>query len=389
MTKPSSFVDPFTGITQTGGAFPSMFKWSDLTLAGLPPGSWDPDNPNTSAGENILEELNTPIVDGLPLRSIFVIYSETQIWAAEQVGGVAVFAWSKLFDEGGMIAPNCAVEVNGVHYVFGPKDIYKHDGVSKVSIIDKRNKNFVFRNLNKQKSEVCFVSYLPQYDSIVFGFNTGDPNAAFSGKLCDRAVYDLSADTWGFIDLPNVSMLTQANLDMVLTYASCPTSPLLEYGNVGGSYYDQDNSFVKNVVGCSGAVSGLFTDQRVIAYDFFDKGSLAFRYEPELNAPAFLERTGIALDQIGSDLTTYKKVRRVHPLIDIFDSDPVLIKVGGSETPSGVPTYQPALPFDPTTQYKVDVMKGGRYLALNFTVNGPSDFEVAGYDLDITNAGRR
>ena len=83
MTKPSSFVDPFTGITQTGGAFPSMFKWSDLTLAGLPPGSWDPDNPNTSAGENILEELNTPIVDGLPLRSIFVIYSETQIWAAE------------------------------------------------------------------------------------------------------------------------------------------------------------------------------------------------------------------------------------------------------------------------------------------------------------------
>jgi len=164
----------------------------------------------------------------LPLRSIFVIYSETQIWAAEQIGGVEVFTWSKLFDEGGMIAPNCAVEVNGVHYVFGPKDIYKHDGVSKVSIIDKRNKNFVFRNLNKQKSEVCFVSYMPQYDSIVFGFNTGDPNAAFSGKLCDRcnygAVYDLSADTWGFIDLPNVSMLTQANLDMVLTYASCPTT---------------------------------------------------------------------------------------------------------------------------------------------------------------------
>jgi hypothetical protein len=408
VTKPATFTDPHTGILLNGGPMPNLFKWSDLTLAGQTPGSWDPDDPTTSAGENPLEELNTPIVDGLPLRNIFVIYSETQIWAAEQIDSVEIFEFNKLFDEGGMIAPNCAVEVDGVHYVFGPKDIYKHDGVSKVSIIDKRNKNYVFRNLNKAKSEVCFVAYMPQYDSIVFGFNTGVVDAQFNGNLCDRcnfgAVYDLSADTWSFIDLPNVSALTQSNLDTVLTYATCPST--LTYANVGGSYYDQDNTFVKNVVACSGTVSGLFTANRLLGYDFFDKGNMAFPYEPECNAPAFLERTGLALDQIGSDLTTYKKVRRIFPLISVYANQsaiildagvptvvstntPVLIEVGGAETPAGTPTYNTAVSFDPAIQYKIDGIKGGRYLALRFTVSGPADFEVAGFDLDVTNGGRR
>lgn len=391
VTKPATYVDPASGLTLVGGSFTNMFKWSNLTLQGQVPDSWDPDDATKSAGENPLEELDTPIVDGLPLRSLFVVYSETQIWSVEQVNAEAIFTFSKLFNEGGLIAPNCAVEVDGVHYCFGPKDIYKHDGVDKVSIIDKRNRETVFRYLTKQKSEACFVSYLPQYDSIVFGYNSGDPNAAFSGAKCDRcnyaAVYDLSADTWSFIDLPNVSAMTQTNLDTIYTAASCPDT--ITYANMGGSAYDQENTFIKNVVTCSGSVAGLFTANRLLAYDFSDKGNLTLPANTECNAPAFLERTGIALDQLGSDLQTYKKVRRVFPLINVFNSVPVSIQIGGSETPGGQVTYLPAITFDPTTQYKVDVMKGGRYLAIRFTVSTLDDFEVAGYDLDVTNAGRR
>lgn len=391
VTKPATYVDPYSGLSQNGGSFPNMVKWSDLTLLGQVPGSWDPDDPNRSTGENPLEGLTTPIVDGAALRSIFVIYSENQIWGMEQTANNQIFQFTKLFDEGGLIAPNCVVEVDGVHYVFGPKDIYKHDGVSKVSIIDKRNRDAVFRWLNKQKSEVCFVSYLPSYDSIVFAYNAGDPNAAFNSLLCDRcnyaAVYDLSADTWSFIDLPNMSAITQANVDTILTYTSAPATLL--YSNVGGTYYSQDNTYVKHVIGCSGTATGVITDNRLLAYDFADKGELALASVPEANGPAFLERTGIALDQLGSDLQTYKKVRRVFPLINVFNSVPVQIAIGGSETPAGQPTYLTSVSFDPVSQYKVDVIKGGRYLALRFTVPSLDDFEVAGYDLDITNSGRR
>jgi hypothetical protein len=389
VTKPTTWTDPHTNTSQPGGAFPNLFKWSDLALDGQTPGSWDYLDPNTSAGENPLEQLNTPIVDGLPMRSIFVIYSETEVWAAAQTGDIQIFQWQQLFSEGGMIAPNCAVEVDGVHYVLGPTDIYRHDGVTKQSIIDKRNKTTFFRYLNKQKSEVCFVAYAPAYDSVFFCCNSGDPNSTFQGvDRCNwAAVYDIPGDTWSFIDLPNVSSITQANLDTVLTYATSSAS--VTYSNVGGTYYDQENSYSKSTVACSGSFSGRITNSRLLAYDFADKGSLAFPSVAECNPPAFMERIGLDLDQMGSDLATYKLVRRVFPQVVIYNSTPVQVYVGGAMTPASVPNYAAPVSFDPTQQYKVDVKKGGRYLAVKYTVTTMDDFEVAGYDLDVEDNGHR
>lgn len=389
VTKPDPWTDPHTGTTQPGGSFPNLFKWSDLTLIGQPPGSWDYLNPTTSAGENPLEQLTTPLVDGLPMRSAFVIYSENSIWVAEQTGDAEIFNWSQLFSDGGMIAPNCGVEVDGVHYVFGPKDIYRHDGTSKQSIIDKRNKNTFYRYLNKQKSEVCFVTYIPDLDSVFFCCNSGDPLATFTGAdRCNwAAVYDIPGDTWSFVDLPNVSAATQANLDNVLTYATAPAN--VTWDTVGGSYYDQENGFVKHAVMCSSPLTGKITAPRLLAYDFVDKGTLAFPTVVECSPPAYMERVGLDLDQMGSDLVTYKLVRRVYPQVTTFNSIPVQVAVGGALTPASMPNYQPAVPFDPVTQYKVDVITGGRYLALKFTVNTMDDFEVAGFDLDVSDNGHR
>jgi hypothetical protein len=389
VTKPANWVDPFTGATQQGGAYPNMFKWSDLTFDGQVPDSWDAANPNTSAGEDQLEELTTPLVDGAAMRNVFVVYSENEIWGVEQTGDNNIFSFARLFSTGGLIAPNCAVEVDGVHYCFGPKDIYQHDGVTKVSLVDKRNKNTIFRNLNVKNAEVCFVAYVPHLDSVFFCYNTGDTNAFFQGAdRCNQAyVYDIPNQTGAFIDLPNVSAITLANMDTILTYATA--SATLTYANVGGSYYDQQNSYVKSAVCVSGIGTSTLTQNRVMAYDFMNKGWLAFPYEPECNPPAFLQRTGIALDQVGSDLQTYKKIRRIFPEVVLYDNVPVTIQVGWSNTPSGPVTWNAAVSFDPTTGYKVDGITGGRYLALKFSITQAADFEIAGYDLDITSGGRR
>ena len=74
----------------------------------------------------------------------------------EFVGGNFIFAFRKLFTDDGLISQNCAVEVEGKHYCFGPSDIYVHDGTTKQSICDERTKNFVFQGLNTNKANVCF-----------------------------------------------------------------------------------------------------------------------------------------------------------------------------------------------------------------------------------------
>jgi hypothetical protein len=403
VTKPATYVDPYTGNTMVGGQFPNMVKWSDLTLDGQVPDAWDPDNPNISAGENPLASLSTPIVDGVVMRQMMVIYSEISVWGMVLSGDNNIFAFQELFSDGGLIAPNCAVEVAGVHYCFGPNHIYMHDGVTKQSIVDKRNRETIFRYLNTSKSEVCFAAYLPQYDSVIFGFNSGDPNAFFptptsAATGCDRcnvgAVYDLKGDTWSFIDLPNVSAFTLANLDTVLDYNTPATTygpgATVSYANIGGSYYDQENSYAKAAVACAGSVTGWVNNNYLLAYDFMNLGSLSFPYQADCNAPAFIERTGLDLDTLGSDLTTAKKIRRIYPLVYSYDPTiPVQVLWGGSMYPSAPPTYLPAVTFNPTTQYKVDGLVTGRYLAIRFTVSSACDFEIAGFDLDVTNNGRR
>jgi hypothetical protein len=389
-------------VTKGSMAIPSMVKWSDLTLAGLAPASWNAFDPTTSAGENPLEALTTPIVDGAALRSTFIIYSEDQIWGMSLSGDQFVFDFSRLFGDGGLISQDCAVEVDGRHYCFGPTDIYMHDGSSKQSIIDKRNRDYVFRNLNKNYINASFALYMPKYNEILFGYNSGDNNCAFpcrslanptGATRCNKgAIYNIPGDTWSFVDLPNVGAASHATLNTTLTYATSvatATNPALTYANIGGSYFDQDNTYQENVVLVSEALTGYLTNSRLLAYDFFDKGSLAFAFAPECNAPAFLERTGLDLDTLGSDLTTYKKVRRVYPLVTTFDTVPIQIQLGGSNTPSGSVAWGPPMTFDPTVQYKLDMVIGGRYLGIRFEINQPVDFEINGFDLDVTSGGRR
>jgi hypothetical protein len=385
-----SFSDYLIALNVTKGTNvnPSLVKWSDLTLNGQAPGSWNSNDPTTSAGENPLEALTTPIVDGLSMRGLFVIYSEDQIWSMAASGDNNIFDFARLFGDGGMIAPGCGVEVDGQHYVFGPTDIYRHDGSSKQSLIDKRNRDYVYRNLNQKYVESCFVLYMPKYNEIMFGYNSGDSTAVYrGGTRCNKAaVYNIPGDTWAFLDLPNVGAACLATLNDTLTYA---TATAQTYFNVGGSYFDQDNTYEQNVVLVSEALTGLLTTNRLLAYDFYDKGSLAFPFSTEANAPAYLERTGIDLDQVGSDLMTYKLIRRMFPLVSIFDNVPIQIQIGGALTPAGSPNWGPTITFNPVTQYKIDVIKGGRYLGVRFLINAPVDFEINGFDLDVGSAGKR
>jgi hypothetical protein len=52
-------------------------------------------------------------------------------------------------------------------------------------------------------------------------------------------------------------------------------------------------------------------------------------------------------------------------------------------TPEGPVTWADPVSFNPNTQYKTDVMKGGRYPAIKYEVSGNHDFELTGADLEI------
>ena len=379
-------------VTKNGVDNPTLVKWSDLTLDGQVPGSWDHTDSTTNSGENPIAQLDSPIVDGMPLRDAFIIYARNQVWAMSPVPTAEVFTFTRLFSNAGLINVNCVAEVDGVHYCFGPNDIYAHDGTTTRSLVDKRNKRYIFKYLNAKAAGCFFVFYAPGLQEVHFCYQSLDPDVAYtSPTACNRAaVYSIPNDTWSFIDLPNVTAYGLANVDGGWTFDSVADhTPQITCDNVGGTYDDQLDGYQEHLVAVSAQSSGQLTANRLLAYDFMDKGKLPFPYVPETNPDAYIERVGLDLDAEGIDLGTYKTVRRIFPQVAISRDIPLTVRVGGDLTPAGTTTWSAPVSFSPVSQYKVDMRKGGRYLAVRMSASLPSDFEITGFDADVNSSGAR
>ena len=388
-----AFGDQLIALNMTEGSstFPNRVRFSNIVLANSIPDSWDAADTTKLAGFVDLVGQDTAIVDGLTLGSNFIIYTSTQVWLMDFVGGTFLFNFRKLFTDAGAISQNCIVEVEGKHYVFDNFDIYAHDGVSKQSICDERVKNFIFTGLNQASKNLCFVQHNPTLNEIMFCYKSGDELVAFANaERCNRAaVFNYRKNTWSFMDLPNVSSATIINLDTVATYATAST---LTYELVGGSYYDQEDSFNRHVVmiGQDNAADGLTSD-KIYGLDLSDDGSIGFQLDTEATKRAIVERVGIDLDETQRGIRGYKVINRLYPQADTKNSNNTTLtfEFGASDIPSDSPTYTTSTSFDMSSDYKIDSRAAGRYLSYKITVSDQKDFELSGFDLDVTATGKR
>ena len=388
-----AFGDQLIALNMTEGSstFPNRVRFSNVVLANSIPDSWDAADTTKLAGFVDLVEQDTAIVDGLTLGSNFIIYTSTQVWLMDFVGGTFLFNFRKLFTDAGAISQNCIVEVEGKHYVFDNFDIYAHDGVSKQSICDERVKNFIFTGMNQASKNLCFVQHNPTLNEIMFCYKSGDELVAFpNAERCNRAaVFNYRKNTWSFMDLPNVSSATIINLDTVETYA---TATNLTYELVGGSYYDQEDSFNRHVVmvGQDNTADGLTSD-KIYGLDLSDDGSIGFQLDTEATKRAIVERVGIDLDETQRGIRGYKVINRLYPQADTKNSNDTTLtfEFGASDIPSDSPTYSTSTSFDMASDYKIDSRAAGRYLSYKVTISDQKDFELSGFDLDVTATGKR
>ena len=378
-------------MTESSTNYSNRVRFSNIVTANSIPDSWDASDTTKSAGFNDLVQMQTAIVDGLQLGTNFVVYSSNEAILMEFVGGTFIFNFRKLFSDDGVINQNSIVEADGKHFVFGTHDIYMHDGTSKQSICDEKTRNFIFTGLNQKLSDRCFVQHNKVLDEIYFCYVSGDSLVNFPDTTrCNRAaVYNLRNGTWSFYDLPNISAGTTANVNSVATYAT--TTGV--YNTIGGSYYDQEDSFNRHtlMVGNSDSSNGI-SSSKLYGLDLADSGSMAFSVDTEATKAPFVERVGLDLDEIREPLDGYKVVTRMLPQAATANSaDTTLtIQFGASDIPNNTPTYSTTATFDITTDYKVDSRASGRYLSYKFSKSSSdyADFELSGFDLDVTTTGR-
>ena len=382
-------------VTKSGVKYPTMVKTSDFSVFDSVPGAWTASTTN-SATENILGDLQDPLLDGWPLRDRMILYARNETWSMEYRGDNLVFNYRRLFNNRGVINQNCVAEHNSVHYVFGNEDIWQHDGYTNKSIAMGRVRDFIFNNLvtletnkffvvnNAKQGEVmfCYVSR-DEYCRFPVGNNIGYPG-------CNRAaIYNYVYDTWYFYDLPYVNGAARG-----ITYSGSNFADLasLSYDSIAGSYnsyFDGSQLYLMTV--CTGATSPLGTSvSKVHVFEAANIVQGVGLLDSFATSPVLIENKLMDMDEISKELRGYKVVNQMWPEATFAVGAPSMtFSWGSSDAPNVAATYGTSMTFDGSTYNKLDFNAPGRYLSLRITYDGIQDFSLSGWDLDYQIFGHR
>ena len=379
-------------VTKGSTEYPTMVKWSDI----IPYGSavsaldWDETSTTNSAGENVLGELKNPIKDGLSLGTQFVIYSTDQVWIMEYTGSSLVFNFRRLFPTGGIINTNCVAEVEGKHFVFGSDDIYVHDGSSKKSIADGRVRRRIYKTLDINKKDRCYVLHDSVANFIYFCYVSRQNEVNFPAtQFCNKAaIYNYREDTWSFMDVPNT--VGGAEASVTLNKTSYPTvNDDFQAYNTDYVSFETATPKVPIMLGITDRTNGL-TESRVYATDLPTVGVVNLPANLETFKPAYVTRAGLDMDEIQAGLRGYKTIRGIQPQAEFEVSDGTFYwQMGATDLPGGAIVYSTNYYFNPSTDYQISSKVSGRYLAYKITTSNIENFRISGFDMDAMVISRR
>ncbi|MBF0436439.1 MAG: hypothetical protein HQL77_13825 [Magnetococcales bacterium] len=190
--------------TKGGIAFPQMIKWSHPTEPGQVPVSWDVGDASKLAGETVIDETGSALVEGMPLRDQFIVYKDDQIWSLTYVGPPYVWKVAPVVKSLGLLATNCVAMVEGQHYCMSRDDLYVFDGHNAKSLLTGRNRAWLEQKIDPDNGQRAFVSVNRTEREVWFCF----PER--SASWCSLALtYNYAQNTWGIRDLPNVSSMSE------------------------------------------------------------------------------------------------------------------------------------------------------------------------------------
>jgi hypothetical protein len=372
--------------------YPTMVKWSGPIQIGTEVANiqWDPTDPTSSAGENILGDARTPILDGLTLGSQFVIYSADEVYLMEYTGSSLVFNFRRLFATGGILNKNCVVEVNGKHYVFGSDDIYMHDGISRKSIADGRVRAKIYNNLVRDDRSRYFVIHDSLNSFIYFCYKTPESNLGFvDTEFCNKAaVYNYANDTWSFMDLPNI--VGGAEITYGLNDQTYPgvTLSYQDY-NTPYSSFASDTTRLAAMVSITDAGNGI-SESRTFGLDLPSVGKVSISPETEVTKEAFVERIGIDLDETNLPLRAYKTILSITPQANFLSSEgSMTLKIGSTDNANNAITWRTEYSFRPDQTERIDTRASGKYLAYRLSMNDIEDFTFSGFDAEVVSTSKR
>lgn len=391
------------GVWENGVEFPQRVRWSDAAYVGELPSNWYENSDTSDGGFNDLTDSLSHIIDGKPLRDSFVIYTNRDTFIMDYVGGTMVFNFRKIFSDSGILAPNCAVEFEGKHFVVSEDDIFVHNGSTRQSIATGRVKDYLMGQISSNNFDATRVYAYPSKKEIWVAFvsngNTSGGEASEKTYACDKAaVWSWQYDTWSFADLPHVfdiglgiSPETDTRVWDDIAFVPTPEDPK-QYGDYpweqpvidNDTWERESKMFTKHV---------LFGASSHMCFYQIDTGPVWDRWNANTKttnpSPVVceLQRSALDFDEQEPDISYHKWWRNVYP--QMGGTGTVRFYIGGSNNPNGEPTWDTWQDFDIEEDTKVDCFSNYRYPAIKLLDSTEGEWTMVGYDVEYFTEGNR
>ena len=354
-------------IKGAGGLDEDLLQWSDAAAPGQVPQSWTP-GPGSQAGNNVIGDVTGALVDARVLRDDLIIYKSGSTHLAQFVGGAAVFAFRTLFPTTGLLARNAVVEVKGQHYLLSDGDIVRHDGQTVESIADSAIRKAVFDLLDPVNFDLSFAVYNDVVDEVLFCF------PAVGATSCNiAAVYSPKDNQWGLRDIPEVRHAQRGVFAL-------PAVGVDETWDADSQVWNLDQTLWNQ------ATLGSALTAVLMASADNDK---VYNLDADVTADGATISAVVSRDSMDlGDPTTVKLVTRIWPKIKANPGTILNVRVGGQIDLKDAIAFSPSQPFRVDLDISVPVTVTGKFISVEFSSSQDQLWELTGYDLDYTEAGK-
>ena len=375
---------------EAGVSYPQRIRWSDISYVNGLPTNWYQDSETNDGGFNDLSDANGRIVDGLPLRDSFVVYTNQETYLMEYIGGINIFQFKKLFSESGLLAPECVAEFEQKHFVITKDDIFVHNGSSKEPVASGRVKQYLIEEISSTNPLATKVfAYTPKKEIWITYVGPGqsldtNPDLEWTCNKC--AIWNWEWNTWYFTDIP-------PSFDINL--APPPDVETMEWEEFSeeDDYWDSSKwkdeqwavlgkDFVRRIPYIASADGYLYT---------IDTGEDQVRIidgkERRKPVVAELERTQLDMDELVESTRKHKFIKHITP--QFRGNGQIHCYVGGALNATQYPDWDNYQIFDIEEDVKVDAFSNNRYPAVKFVDYGKGSWSFQGYDIDFVVEGDR
>lgn len=345
-----------------GGVFnPRLLRHSNGATAGNLPTSWDYTDPNTDTGRVDFGQTTDSLIDCLALRDVLVIYKQNHTWAAQYVGGNDnPFIYRQVFSQVGALSQYCIAAFEGRHLVLSTDDVVVHDLNQPISIVDKRMRNWLFRQINPSRYRQCFVA--PNYR--------------------DREIWICFPESGH--DYPNMALVWNWSENTLQPRELGFDCPHINWGVVNPSESTTFDSDTGTFNSATGAFDGQAFNPAITSMLMANPGAtrlLQIDTSGTLSGSTFTKRIVREALPFG-DAIRFKRIKRVIPHVIGTVGETFNIYIGTRSTFEDDVTWSQPVTYTIGTDAFANFLETGRIIDIRFEYEGTQSWRLFSFDIE-------